>query len=1185
MTINNSADTPTISPQNVITNAIRVLHIDDDETQQEFLKIFVEIDKAIKITSIKSATDALQIIQAGTHDCLITDYDMPEIDGISLVKKIRKTSNIPIIIYTGRGSEEVAERAFEAGVDDYIRKEQTPAHYQLVSNRIRQVVERKRLNESYRGLFENASDAIFIHTLDGTILDVNQTCCNRLGYVKDELMGKRVYDLVKADRNVLRERVNKISQFGGLIFESTTITKEGVEIPVEVNASIIKYMGVEAILSFSRDISERIKLERQTKEQMEALQTHALNLGDCRDEVQVAQVTYEILHETMGYDFFGLAIVKNNKLHFIRETYIDDEWVHEYSLDGPGISVKVARTGSTVVVPDVRLDPDYIRPKSGYLYLSEIVIPVKIGGEVIAVINIEDKQVNRFTRNDVTLLELFSEHIASALQRLALFSSTKKNLERLEKVKKHAIHLSSLNTIKEVAEASFEIITELLGCEYVSIGIVEEDRLHFHYAKNMVIDTIPFLPLSGRGITVRAVNTGQAQLVHDTSIDPDYVTDHDPNVFLSELDVPIFDSEKVIGVISLENVKSHYFSAEDKDVVEILAEHISSALANIKNVGIISESNMALSESEARFKYILDSTPNGITVNIDGQIVYVNQFFSEMMGYTIDELLHKTVYELTSAEHLDLVVDRTNRRARGEEVPSNYEVDLIRKDGSKIPVEFSVSVIDFLGKKASLTMIKDLSKDRERDNLEHRIIDLQRHTRLLNEATKIQEAAKLTLDILSEHLKCEFVSLQNVIGGYLHIVSTRGTEPIGIPMPIHGPGLTAKVARERVSILVNDIFCEPHFVKGNTETRSELAAPIICKDQLLGVLNAESLSPNAFTENDRVLIEALANEVGSTLMRIRRDEAVTETAQFYERIYENIDDGVYVTDSSDKIIYTNVGMEKIAGVEREKLIGHSVIDDFAEDTLSTFRPIYLGAKGSLQRNKYVDIPVTTPAGVGTYQSGEIIPLVKDGEYNGSIVVVRDTTERKLYIEKLESINRKMSALHKNAADLVEAKSIYEVGVHALEALANTIGLTEGSFAVVEGDDITHIVSQLNGRVEIFYNRKGSFSQKVSGGGIVSRTVRLGRTQMVNDVRFDPDFIPGNRAESYRTISELVVPVIVSGKVVAVINVEHSEPGAFSYIDAQMVEILCMHVASHINRTDFLATCPTSKYLIPKLLQK
>ena len=134
---------------------IRVLHIDDDENVQMFLKAFIE-GADVKVTKVQKAEDAIQLAQTGAYDCLVSDYDMPGMDGITLAKKIRETSNIPIIIYTGRGSEEVAERAFAAGVDDYIRKEDHPAHYQVLAKRIKQVVEMKRAEKALRESEERA---------------------------------------------------------------------------------------------------------------------------------------------------------------------------------------------------------------------------------------------------------------------------------------------------------------------------------------------------------------------------------------------------------------------------------------------------------------------------------------------------------------------------------------------------------------------------------------------------------------------------------------------------------------------------------------------------------------------------------------------------------------------------------------------------------------------------------------------------------------------------------------------------------------------------------------------------------------------------------------------------------------------------------------------------------------------
>ena len=101
---------------------------------------------------------------------------MPELNGIDLTKQIRPISNIPIILYTGRGSEDVAAEAFAAGVDDYVKKEVDPTHYQVLAKSIRTSVEKfwaeDELYDSekrYKTLVESSPNTILV-TIDDEIV-------------------------------------------------------------------------------------------------------------------------------------------------------------------------------------------------------------------------------------------------------------------------------------------------------------------------------------------------------------------------------------------------------------------------------------------------------------------------------------------------------------------------------------------------------------------------------------------------------------------------------------------------------------------------------------------------------------------------------------------------------------------------------------------------------------------------------------------------------------------------------------------------------------------------------------------------------------------------------------------------------------------------------------------------------
>ncbi|MBN2738450.1 MAG: PAS domain S-box protein [Spirochaetales bacterium] len=121
---------------------------------------------------------------------------------------------------------------------------------------------------------------------------------------------------------------------------------------------------------------------------------------------------------------------------------------------------------------------------------------------------------------------------------------------------------------------------------------------------------------------------------------------------------------------------------------------------------------------------------------------------------------------------------------------------------------------------------------------------------------------------------------------------------------------------------------------------------------------------------------------------------------FYENILESVEDGIWVTNFDDVIYYTNKAMEKIAGIEREKIIGNHVINDFPEETLKDFIPYYEQAKNQLIPVFY-EVYVKTPALRDSHQTGWLIPLIEDRKYNGMICTIQDTTERKKMEENIK----------------------------------------------------------------------------------------------------------------------------------------------------------------------------------------
>ena len=129
--------------------SILVLLVDDEESQMELTKLNLEnANHSLTISISTTPEEALKHLSDQTFDCVVSDYQMPGMNGIQFCKEVRKTSKIPFIIYTARGSEEVASEAFAAGIDDYVMKEPTLAHLKVLARRITHVVEKNRAEEA-----------------------------------------------------------------------------------------------------------------------------------------------------------------------------------------------------------------------------------------------------------------------------------------------------------------------------------------------------------------------------------------------------------------------------------------------------------------------------------------------------------------------------------------------------------------------------------------------------------------------------------------------------------------------------------------------------------------------------------------------------------------------------------------------------------------------------------------------------------------------------------------------------------------------------------------------------------------------------------------------------------------------------------------------------------------------------
>ncbi|AKB12138.1 MAG: response regulator [Methanosarcina thermophila] len=121
---------------------MKVLLVDDDPLFLELSKTFLELFHNIKSDTVNSAQEALERLENESYDVVVSDYDMPIMDGITFLKTIRDRSiDIPFIMFTGVSKEDVIHKAIENGVNSFIQKIGDPkAQYSELSKKIWQAV-------------------------------------------------------------------------------------------------------------------------------------------------------------------------------------------------------------------------------------------------------------------------------------------------------------------------------------------------------------------------------------------------------------------------------------------------------------------------------------------------------------------------------------------------------------------------------------------------------------------------------------------------------------------------------------------------------------------------------------------------------------------------------------------------------------------------------------------------------------------------------------------------------------------------------------------------------------------------------------------------------------------------------------------------------------------------------------
>ncbi|KKF39236.1 HTR-like protein [Halorubrum saccharovorum] len=264
-----------------MSERIDVLHVDDDPSVLDLTEAYLERElESVAVTSVTEPSAALDRLAEEEFDCVVSDYDMPGANGLELFEAIHaEHSKLPFVLYTGKGSEEIASQALNAGVTGYFQKG-GPEQLRRLANRVKQAVDEHRTREiadRYSTVIDALGYPVYVVDETGVFRFVNEPFAALTGYDREEIVGSKP-GLIKDDDAVAEaeDRLGRVLSSAGPDVERFSVDivpKEGDPIPCRDHMAALPYEGecFEGSVGILRDVSDELARRKELETKTRAL--------------------------------------------------------------------------------------------------------------------------------------------------------------------------------------------------------------------------------------------------------------------------------------------------------------------------------------------------------------------------------------------------------------------------------------------------------------------------------------------------------------------------------------------------------------------------------------------------------------------------------------------------------------------------------------------------------------------------------------------------------------------------------------------------------------------------------------------------------------------------------------------------------------------------------------------------
>jgi len=386
----------------------------------------------------------------------------------------------------------------------------------------------------------------------------------------------------------------------------------------------------------------------------------------------------------------------------------------------------VARHGQTLLANDVSAESRHINPlpdEKEMVTQSELSVPLRVGGEVVGVLDVQSPQLNAFGENDVMVMETLADQVAVAIENARLFEEVQQRVAELDALRRTSLQLTSSLALPAVLDGITESALTLVGAADCHIYLYDEANETFTFGAALWKDGRREAAVKAprrAGLTAAVVREGRSVVINDAPHHPFYTTPEAQKWNVQAIaGIPLKQAGQVLGAFTIAFVEPHTFSQAELRVLGLLADQAAVAIENARLVEgleaeVAARTAEIVSEKE-KSETILRNVGDAITMSdVEMRLRYVNPAFTALTGHTTQEAIGQHISFLFG-ETMSEQDRQSLRLALAQENTWQGEVSSQRKDGR--PYEAAIIIAPVRDAKGRLTGYvsshRDISQSKE----------------------------------------------------------------------------------------------------------------------------------------------------------------------------------------------------------------------------------------------------------------------------------------------------------------------------------------------------------------------------------------------------------------------------------------------------------------------------------------